>query len=401
MSTFHEGVVVHKDGLVQRTFTFKGPDLDAFDPFYLNELANALKRLEEGWAVQFEARRVYSRDYIGAAFERTAPFLIDRERELSFRRVGGHFEQEYYLTFTRKPPSAASRKATRFFFSGGEGKEAEPEIGSESAVRAFVEKSDEVVGILSSDVWLKPLGTAETVSFLHSAISMKRHPILFPTKSILLDYLLPDQQLETSLTMKLGECYIPIIGVRDFPMETYPGIFDALSKAGVEYRWVSRYICLDKEEALKVSEKKRKAHIGNATTWFQSLMSALTGEAARHLNKGALAKADDSDAVQAELEADAVSLGFYTTGVMVWDKSLKAAREKAAKVANIINSTGFVTTEETYNGLEAFKAMLPGNVYANVRKLRGTARRVYAESGTFGERGRDEPWTRAYALPPF
>jgi type IV secretion system protein VirB4 len=54
---------------------------------------------------------------------------------------------------------------------------------------------------------IAPLTNEETVQFLHSAISTNRHYIAFPETPLLLDRILPDQALETSLIMKLGDSY--------------------------------------------------------------------------------------------------------------------------------------------------------------------------------------------------
>jgi type IV secretion system protein VirB4 len=186
---------------------------------------------------------------------------------------------------------------------------------------------------------------------------------------VFLDRILPDQSLETSLTMKLGEEYIPIIGVMDFPRETYPAIFDTLNKALLEYRWVTRYICLDKEEGIRMSDKSQKAHRGNKVGWLQSFLATATKEPVKQVNGGAIVKEEDAAAAQIELDTDEVSLGLYSSNVMVWDRDLGKAEAKAALVKKIIQSTGFTCKEETYNALEAWKSMMPGQVYANIRAL--------------------------------
>lgn len=57
-----EGVVLNKDGSLQRTARFRGPDLDSATPAELvavtARLNNALRRLGSGWAVFVEAQRV-------------------------------------------------------------------------------------------------------------------------------------------------------------------------------------------------------------------------------------------------------------------------------------------------------------------------------------------------------
>jgi type IV secretion system protein VirB4 len=175
--------------------------------------------------------------------------------------------------------------------------------------------------------------------------------------------------LITSLTMKLGDQYIPIIGVNDFPEETYPAILDDLNRARLEYRWVSRYICAGKEEGVKEARKKEKAHRGNRVSFLQTFAGATSGEQTRETNHGAGVKESDSIQAGIEIETDQAALGYYTSNVMVWDHDLAMARKKADLVKNIINSTGFTCKEETFNALEAWKSMMPGQIYANYRAL--------------------------------
>jgi type IV secretion system protein VirB4 len=216
---------------------------------------------------------------------------------------------------------------------------------------------------------LAPLSNEETVAYLHSSISLNRHPIHFPATQILLDRILPDSPLITSLTMKLGEFFIPIIGVNDFPEETYPAILDDLNRARLEYRWVSRYICLDKEEGKKEARKKEKSHRGSRKTFLQTFAESTSGEASPAVNHGAGVKEGDSIQAGIEIETDQAALGYYTSCVMVWDRDLKSAKKKADAVKAVINSAGFTCKEETFNALEAWKSMMPGQVYANYRAL--------------------------------
>jgi type IV secretion system protein VirB4 len=369
ITSLHEGVVVQKDGILQRSFAYRAPDLDSASPFYINDIAvrfnDAVKRLDAGWAVQFEAQRFFTRDYPGAVFDRLAPYLIDKERERAFRRIGKHFESSYFFTFIYRPPSENIKKLTTMFIQNGGGSER----SIRESVAFFVQETDNIASILQTKMMIEALNNEQTLAFLHSSVSTSRHYIKFPHNSIMLDRILPDQELTTSLTMKLGDSFIPIIGVNDFPEETYPAILDSLDKERLEYRWVTRFICAGKEAGKKETLKKEKAHRGNRTTFLQTFLASTANEEARTTNHGASVKEADAVEANMEIETDAVALGFYTSNVMVWDRSLSEAKKKADTVKTVINSAGFTCKEETFNALEAFKSMMPGQIYANYRAL--------------------------------
>jgi type IV secretion system protein VirB4 len=378
ITKFHDGVVVQKDGILQRSFAYRAPDLDSSNAFEVNGLCirvnDFAKRLGAGWAFQMEAQRYFTREYQRAEFEyregrfgALAPYLVDREREAAFRAAGRHFESSYFLTFIWRPPPENVKKLTQLFIQSGKAEGAAESI--ESNVRHFVNETNSIIGVLGQDILIAPLNNEETVSYLHSSISLKRFPIRFPVTSVLLDRILPDSELQTSLTMKLDDHWIPIVGVNDFPQETYPAILDALNRERLEYRWVSRYICLDKEEGKKEAQKKEKAHRGNKKTFLQTFAESTSGEASATVNHGAGVKEIDAIEAGIEIETDAAALGFYTSCVMVWDRDYATARKKADVVKNTVNAAGFTCKEETFNALEAFKSMMPGQVYANFRAL--------------------------------
>src|SRR4030081_2463164 len=56
-----QGVILNKDGSLQRSARFRGPDLDSATPAELvattARLNNALRRLRRGWGVFVEAQR--------------------------------------------------------------------------------------------------------------------------------------------------------------------------------------------------------------------------------------------------------------------------------------------------------------------------------------------------------
>jgi len=378
ITEFHEGVVVQKDGTLQRTFAYRAPDADSSSSYEMNDLClrvnDFAKRLGTGWAFFVEAQRFCTLEYPAhdgkrAAFGALSAYLIDREREEAFSSSGKHFESSYYLTFAWRPPVESVKKLTSLFIQSADGA---PSKNMKENVAYFASETDAAVGLLSSSMLIAPLTNEQTVAYLHSAVSFNRHPIRFPHTQLFLDRILPDSELLTSLTMRLGEFYMPIIGVNDFPEETYPAIFESLNRARLEYRWVSRYVCLDKEEAKKEAQKKEKAHRGSRKSFMQTFAEATSGPegaGSASLNHGASVKEEDSIQAGVEIETDQAALGYFSSNVMVWDASLESAKKKAETVRNIVNSMGFTCKEERFNALEAWKSMMPGQAYANYRSL--------------------------------
>lgn len=363
------GVVLQKDGVLQKTLAFRGPDLDAASASTVAALSYdvnmAVKRLGSKWAVFFEAQKYATTEYPGSKYDsnRIAAFLIDEERAHQFRQYGLHYETSYYLTLTYALPNENIGKAARVFYSeGGEETDAIEEIRKfQTVVRDFK-------GIMSHYLQVQELDDEETLSYIHSSLSMEWHRVRAPERMIFLDKILPDNIIEAGMVMKVGDYYAPIVGVNDFPTETYPGILDVLNKGTIEYRWVTRFICLNKEDALKEISKYQKKYYGARKSMKQLVSAAATKVDDGRINQGAVALEADANEAQIEVTEDSVGFGYYTTDIMVWDKDRKKAEEKASYVKQIVQQHGFVAKTETFNAFEAWLGMMPGNVYANMRR---------------------------------
>ena len=372
VSEFAEGVVVQKNGLLQRTFAFRGPDLEAASAIYINDMClflnDIVRSLGDGWAFCFETDHFETRDYQGTVFSNTAAYLIDKEREFTYQSYGAHFDTNYYLTIVYESPIDISNKITNIFFK-------EKSIGLDTSIKEAIKKllsvTDDIYALLSKKMTIVPLDNDETLRFLKASISRTKNPIGNQSgccAPFFLDHILPDEVLDIGMTLKLGEYFIPMITINAFPSKTYPAILDALNAAQIEYRWTSRFICMDKQTALSAIQKQSDKYFGQRESWKQTFFKMWTKEDTGRVNKGAVVREEETDAAQIDVETDVVSLGYYTSSLMVWDTSLKKAKEKLTALKSIIGAAGFTCVEETFNALECFMAMMPGNVYPNIRR---------------------------------
>src|SRR5581483_9297957 len=106
------GVILNKDGSFQRSFRFRGPDLESATEAELMaacaRLNNALRRFGSGWALFFDAERFLAPDYPTSTFPDPVSWMVDEERRASFQgadRASEHYESRYRLTFLYLPPA--------------------------------------------------------------------------------------------------------------------------------------------------------------------------------------------------------------------------------------------------------------------------------------------------------
>ncbi|WP_199257938.1 conjugal transfer protein TrbE [Paracoccus binzhouensis] len=370
------GIVLNKDGSFQRTFRFRGPDLESATEAELVGLCaranNALKRLGSGWALFFEAERLEAQDYPQSDFPDAASWLVDEERRAAFEegRQGRHFESRYHLTLLyMSPPDAQARTENALLDSGRKGEGDGGARNWRQELVRFRDETERVLDLLSGFLpEIRALDDAETLTFLHGVISTKRHLVTVPETPMYLDGVLVDTPLTGGLEPMLGDQHIRTLTILGFPNATRPGILDALNHQDFAYRWVTRFLPLDKTAATKVLTRLRRQWFAKRKSITDILREVLTNEAAPLVDSDADNKALDADAALQALGSDHVGFGYLTTTITVWDEDREAAEEKVRAVERIVNGLGFTCIRETVNAVEAWLGSLPGHVYSNVRQ---------------------------------
>jgi len=365
------GVVLNKDGSFQRTFRFRGPDLESATEAELVSVCaranNALRRLGTGWSLFFDAERIEALGYPDSDFPDPASWLVDEERRAHFDgRKGQHFESRYHLTLCFLPPADQVSRAERALLErevAQEGRDWRQEL------RAFIAETDRVLDLLSGLMpEVRPLDDGETLTFLHGCISAKRHDVSAPETPIYLDGLLVDTPLSGGIEPMLGDRHLRTVTVLGFPNATRPGILDALNHQDFAYRWATRFIALDKTAANKTLTKIRRQWFNKRKSIAQLMREVMMNEPVPLTDSDADNKVADADLALQALGGDHVAFGYYTATITVSDEDRAAADEKVRIVERIVNGLGFTCIRESVNAVEAWLGSLPGHVYANVRQ---------------------------------
>ncbi|MEH2484149.1 conjugal transfer protein TrbE [Bradyrhizobium sp. AZCC 2230] len=417
------GVVLNKDGSFQRTIRYRGPDLDSATEAELMSVAsrvnNVLKRFGSGWALFFDATRIPACEYPRSEFPDPVSWLVDEERRAAFEGPAGvawedpsrgqHFESVLHLTLMYLPPAERISRLEGLFLErqtekeratrrgrrlrrdrstadadrrensaqgdihdagiDGQQKPGRNEQGYRDHLQRFIQQTDQAIDLLSSvlpEIW--PLNDAETLTYLHSCISTKRHPVSVPEIPAYLDCFLSDEPLTGGLSPAIGRSHLRALTVLGFPHVTFPGLLDELNRLGVAYRWSTRFIPLDRTQANATLSRYRRQWFAKRKSLAAILKEVMFNEQAALLDTDASNKALDADAALSELGDDLVAFGYITTTVTVSDEDSRQADEKIRAIERVINSRGFTTIRESVNAVEAWLGGLPGQAYANVRR---------------------------------
>ena len=362
------GVVLNKDGSLQRSARFRGPDLDSATPAELvattARLNSALRRLGSGWAIFVEAVRRPAQDYPDSDFPDAVSALVDRERAAQFADVGAHFESGYFLTLLWMPPAQTAARAETWLYEGKAGQD----VSGREHLASFIDRTDRLLrlieGFVPEAAWLDD---GETLTYLHSCISTRAQKVRVPETPMYLDCLLADEPLTGGLEPRLGRAHLRTLTIIGFPSATFPGLLDDLNGQAFAYRWSTRAIMLDKSDAAKLLGKIRRQWFAKRKSIAAILKEVMTNEASVLLDNDAANKAADADAALQALGADQVSQAYVTATVTVWDEDASLAAEKLRLVEKIIQGRDFTCITEGMNAVEAWLGSLPGHVYANVR----------------------------------
>ena len=364
------GVVLNKDGSFQRTLAFRGPDLESATEVELVSACaranNVLRRFGSGWALFFDAERTQAIGYPASSFPDAASWLIDAERRAAFEAAGAHYESRFHLTLVWLAPADRSDAAGRSLVErpgDARGRDWRAHLA------VFVAETDRVLDLFAGFMpEVRALDDGETLTFLHGTVSTRRHPVAVPATPMYLDGLLADTPLVGGLAPQLGDRHLRTLTVLGFPNVSRPGLLDALNACDFPYRWVTRFLALDKTDATKQLTRIRRQWFNKRKSVAALLREVLYNQPSPLLDSDADNKVVDADLALQALGGDHVSFGYLTTTMTVSDINAARADDQVRAVERIVNGLGFTVKREGVNAVEAWLSSLPGQVYANVRQ---------------------------------
>lgn len=367
------GIVLNKDGAFQRTLTFRGPDLDSSTPSELMgqsaRLNNALRRFGSGWCLHVEARRAPAPGYPDGVWPDALSWLIDEERRAVFEEAGARFESRYFLTLTWLPPAERQGKLESFLFEGGADAQTPERVDYRQLLAGFEAETDQLRDLMETMApeacWLDD---EQTLTYLHDCVSDRPHRVALAGAPFYIDALIADTPLVGGLAPKLGRLHLAVVSVRSYVTETEPGLLDALNRLPIAYRWIMRFLPLDREEARRELERIRKRWFSKRKGLATLLREALFKEESALFDNDASNQADDADTALQELGADALAAGYATPTVVLAEESEAALKESVRQVQQVADALGFVTQVEGVNAVEAWLGGLPGQAYADARR---------------------------------
>ncbi len=357
-------------------FKFRGPDMDSatkIEMMHYNwQLNNIFKTLPTGFVMYFDAQRHYETDYKHSDMPLPILQQMEDERE-DYYGSKVHFDTDYYFILYHVPQETLKRRFWNFFSS--QDKTSKKYKADAKLYFEFEDKFRDRAAQIRNQLALVfgqkmiPLTEEETLTYLHNIVSDRRmdavnvNPLLYVR-----DYI-ADAGLICGREPKLGSKYMKIITLMNFPPVTSPGIFDVFNALNIEYRFVSRFICLSKTDAHKELSNYVKLWGQQVKGLWTIIRESITKTKMEDaIDESALGNKEDAAAALRELTDDFVSYGYYTMTLIVTDKNKQTCTDKANLIMETINSMGFTGYIETENSIDAWRGSLPGCYKCNVRR---------------------------------
>lgn len=377
-SFIDDGILLNKDGSLTAGFYYRAGDISSMTYDERNSLSariNAmLTRLGNGWAVHIDCSRIRTQNYIDGDvhYKNDIAKIIENERKSYFENVK-HFENIFTIIFTYLPPNKNIHKITDLMIvDDGKSKGAnlknleyfKSSIAElERSLSNFI-KIEKMRQHIVFDEFGKEYIFDDMLEFINFCLCGQRQSVMLPNIAMYLDCLIGAKEFETGLRPKIDDKFIGVVAIEGFPSESYPNILNSLTELGFNYRFNTRFIFMDTQDAISSLNKYRKKWQQKTRGWIDQLLDRPSTK----LDEHALLMVSELDNAIAEANSGAVGYGFYSANVIVFNKNADLLEDNLKEIKSMLEKLGFLSRVESINAVEAYLGSLPGFVYPNLRR---------------------------------
>lgn len=382
-SVVDDGIIVGKNGAFMAAWVYEGADTanstEEQQEMVSLRINEALAPLGSGWMVHVDAVRRGAPKYSRreeSVFPDPVSQAIDEERRQLFESMGTMYEGYFVLTITWFPPMLAERKFVELMFDD-DSEKGDSKTQTKALLDQFKREIGGVESRLSGAVSLTRLGgqtmTTEEgqnitsdafLSWLQFCVTGVEQPVLLPNNPSYLDSIIGGQEMWGGVIPKIGRRFIQVVSIEGYPLESTPGMLNALAQVPCEYRWSSRYMFMEQHEAVKQLDKFRKKWRQKIRGFMDQVFQTNRGP----VDQDALSMVEDAEAALADVNSGLVSVGYLTSVVVLTSENRAEVEASARQVEKAVQHLGFVARVETINTQDAFMGSLPGHGVENVRR---------------------------------
>jgi type IV secretory pathway VirB4 component len=364
-----DGIVLQLDGSLLAAWQYTGPDMESADPTELNALVwrlNDALKLGSDWMFHCDVIRSEAPGYPdGGSFPDPVSQVIDEERRQQFTADSAQYQSEYFIALTYLPPTARQQKAVNYWVVDG----SSGDSISRQHIARFASKIEQFENVFATQLKayrLKRKGEMdELLRYIHRCVTGHNHPIRLPSIPIGLNDVLSSEDFSGGTRPRIGPKHIAVVAIDGFPKVSKPGILGALDQLPIAYRWSTRAILMDPEQAKALLGKARKKWKSTERGFAAQVMKTQSAP----VNLDSLEMQADAAEATKSASQNTVHFCMYTSVVVILDEDPQRLKESARQVQRTLQNLGFPARLETVNAIEAWRGSIPGDGYCNVRRV--------------------------------
>lgn len=376
-----DGILQNKDGSLTVCWYFRGEDMDSATHAELASnsarLNSILTGLGNGWMLNCDAIRKPATMYPPSGhFPDRTTWLIDEERRRQYEREGAHFETTYALSLTYLPPLRTSNRIVELIYED-DGRDDSDDGFAARILLQFKRQVDDFESALSSTLPMRRMRGArhtdsfgrsyvedELLQYLEFCVSGILRPVRLPAIPMYLDAVIGAHPFYGGIAPRVDTMHIQVVSIDGFPHESYPGILHQLDSLGYEYRWATRFIFLDPQQARAVINGVRRRWQQKQRGLKDQVLNTSTGA----VDLDAMEMTEDAQSAIGEAESNQVRFGYYTSCIVLMHTDRELLTEQAREVRKALLNLGFGARIEDINSVEAYLGSIPAHAYPNVRR---------------------------------
>lgn len=364
---YQDKILLNKNGSITRFYKYKCDDMDHQTDQMLflhrHKLNDILKRFDERYIINFDSIRRSVKEYPNSKFPEKILQELDNSRKLDYIS-GKYYESINYFSITYFPPTDKENKLRSIFITSDVKNQAE------EIIKKFNEETSEILNLLK-DQFLEfdELSLDEITSFLSSCITGEQEYVKYIKGQYIDDYISDKDIKNEYKNIKIGDKYLKVISILSHIDEHECGVFDELSRLGVEYRWSSRFIYMSNEKAIKLSKDIEKARNTQRAEFMEQMADRALNEQVLNDSEYAIEQKNEAASLRSDVKKGVFSPGYYSLYIILLNEDKEQLKEDGKKVMTVINERGFKAVDETVNCLEHFFASMPGNVEYGQRNV--------------------------------
>src|SRR5262249_50064173 len=148
----------------------------------------------------------------------------------------------------------------------------------------------------------------------------------------------------------VGRKHVRIVAIDGYPLRSVPGILHVLDTLPMDYRWSSRAVLLDPEEARVRIEKTRRKWKSSVYSFIDKMRKTPTGAP----NTDAIAMEKDCIDALGEAAEGHVQFAYFDSQLIFLHTERSTLDGAVNQAMKIIQNAGFACRLETINAVEAF-----------------------------------------------